>query len=395
LFFLLSGSLLGCSEESSWLGSVQMVDGVERIANPADPLLPDPAGLIHELWSVREADWVNPTRLQASAGVALLTDPPANRIYPVTENGESLSPIGRPGGGPGEFLGLRDAFTLGDRIAALDAGKGSVEYLGLDGTHLGSQHLQGQVWNGFPLDGETFLVKGEFLSDPRAESFGDWVTVREGEGPTAFTRTALEPLPQEEGVRCSDLSAWGRGAARLRFTTPQIQLFDGDGQLLREIRTDFPVEQVTEAEREAALGNLRDQLTGRGLPPPFVEQNLIAMKDRWKVKCRFGPLRFDATTGIGAFLEQNPDEFGSGNAVLHLLSEDGVYLARVEFDEPWRDFAMSDGAVYALARDPLTDVVSLKAYALAIPEPLLARATTVLDQARGGAPESDQQERQP
>jgi len=47
---------------------------------------------------------------------------------------------------------------------------------------------------------------------------------------------------------------------------------------------------------------------------------------------------------------------GSGPATLHLLSEDGVYLARVAFHVAWRDFTLEDGVVYALTRNPDTDL---------------------------------------
>ena len=67
---------------------------------------------------------------------------------------------------------------------------------------------------------------------------------------------------------------------------------------------------------------------------------------------RVGPLRFDPSGRFAAFLEQNPDEFGSGSATLHFLSQDGVYLAKVAFPTAWRDFTMDDGVVYALTRNP-------------------------------------------
>ena len=40
---------------------------------------------------------------------------------------------------------------------------------------------------------------------------------------------------------------------------------------------------------------------------------------------------------------------GGGNATLHLLSPDGVYLNAVAFDDEWRDFTINDSRVAALA----------------------------------------------
>jgi hypothetical protein len=315
-------------------------------------------------------------------------DPPANQVYLISGSGEVGASLGRPGGGPGEFLRLLDAFPYNNRLLALDAGKGSVEYLEMDGTYLSSLHLQGQPWGGFSLGDGTLLVKGEFLSDPTAETRGDWVSVLEGGNPKAFTTLPLEPLPDEQGIECSDLSSWAEGAARLRFTTPQIQAFDQTGALVMESWIDLPVEEVSELEREEALSNLERDLAERGVPPQFMEQSLVVMEERWRVKCRFGPLRFDSSRPLAAFLEQNPDEFGSGNAKLHFLSVDGVYLARVPFQTAWRDFAMDDGVVYALTRSPGTDLVTLEAYQLDFPPTLLTDAAAALERARGQGTES-------
>jgi hypothetical protein len=380
LFFLCS--IFACSDEAPWAGTVQIEDGVEVISNPGEPLLGEVQPPVSELWQVQEADWVDPSRVHAWSGLVTVTDPRASRIHVLTPSGQTQTSLGRPGGGPGEFLRLLDAFLLDDRLLVLDAGKGGAEYLDLDGTYLSTLHLDGQPWGGFLLDDGTLLAKGEFLSDPLEETLGDWVTIEDGGEPSAFASRPLEALPEEQGVQCSDLSAWGAGAARLRFTTPRIEVFDRRGALVLESRIDLPVEDVSDAERDAALSRLRQTLEGRRLPPQFVEQNLIVMNERWRVKCRFGPLRFDAARGYAAFLEQNPDDFGSGSATLHFVSGEGVYLARVAFPDPWRDFALADGVVYALTRDPTTDLVTLEAARVELPSSVFAEAAEALDAAR-------------
>lgn len=374
--------LLSCSDAPQWTGSVEMRDGIEVISNPGDPLLREDQGFMSELWEVQGSDWVDPSRVHAQSGLVTVVDPPANRVHLVSASGETRASIGRPGGGPGEFLRLLDAFPDGDRLVVLDGGRGGVQYLDLEGGYLASLHLAGQPWDGFLLEGGRLLVKGEFLSDPTEESFGDWVTVTDDGKPSAFTSHTLDPLPEEQGVRCSDLSPWGAGAARLRFTTPQIQVFGPAGRLRREIRIDLPVEAVSDAERELALSELERTLAGRGLPSPFIQQSLVVMEERWRVKCRFGPLRFDPSGRFAAFLEQNPDDFGSGPATLHFLSPEGVYLARVTFPTPWRDFVLDDGVVYALTRDPTTDVISLTANRVDFPSALLLDASGALEEAR-------------
>ena len=371
----LSFAFLACSEAPPWAGTVDILEGVEIVSNPADPLLPDTSGLVTPLWTVEGSEWVNPSRVHVNSGVVYVVDPPASQLHLVSSAGEVGTSLGRPGEGPGEFRSLLDAFRDGDSIVVLDAGKGSVEYLDLEGHYRSSFHLDGQAWGGFPLGGGTLLVKGEFLSDPRAETRGDWVRIGEDTDPVAFTTRPLEPLPGEEGVVCSDLSDWWDGAARMRFTTPEIEVFDETGELVRKARIDLPVEVIPEAEREAALNDMRERLAARGLPPPFIEQSLVVSEERWRVKCRFGPLRFDPSGELAAFMEQNPDDFGSGSATLHLLSRDGVYLARAAFPTPWADFTLDGGVVYALTRDPVTDIVGLEAFRVELPASVFTHAS--------------------
>jgi hypothetical protein len=375
-------SLSACSDAPEWTGSVEMRDGIEVISNPGEPLLGEAQVFVSELWDVQGSDWVDPSRVHVRSGLITVVDPRANQVHVVSASGETRASLGRPGGGPGEFLRLLDAFRDGERLVILDGGKGSIEYLDLDGNYLSSLHLEGQAWSGFPMEGGTLLVKGEFLSDPSAETLGDWVRVTEDGEPSAFSSQPLDPLPEEQGVQCSDLSSWAEGAARLRFTTPQIQVFDQDGSLLMESRIGLPVEVVSDSERESALSDLRRTEAARGLPPEFIEQSLIVMEERWRVKCRFGPLRFDPSGRFAAFLEQNPDEFGSGSATLHFLSKDGVYLAKVAFPTAWRDFTMDDGIVYALTRNPNTDLIRLRAYRLGFPGSLFMDASAALEEAR-------------
>ncbi|MFC1791500.1 6-bladed beta-propeller [Gemmatimonadota bacterium] len=359
-----------------------MRNGVEAISNPGAPLLEGGEHLLSELWAVQEANWMDASRVHAQRDLITVVDPPANQVHLISTSGEVQASLGRPGDGPGEFRRLLDAFPNGHELVVLDGGKSNIQYLDFDGQYLSSLHVIGQTWDGFLLGTGELLLKGEFLSDPRQESFGDWVTVGEGRDPVAFTSLRLDPLPEEQGVRCSDFSSWAGGAARMRFTIPQIQVFDPTGVLRKMIEVNLPIEVVSDSERDSALSELRRTLAARGLPPEFIEQNLVVMEERWRVKCRFGPLRFDPSGRFAAFLEQNPDDFGSGRATLHVLTKDGVYLAKLAFPEAWRDFTIDDGVVYALTRDSETDLITLRAYRVDLPEAVFRRAAEAMEEAR-------------
>jgi hypothetical protein len=382
-------ALLACSGAPEWTGSVEMRNGVEVVLNPGRPLFDEAQGFVSELWAVQGSAWADPSRVHAASGLLTVVDPDENQFHVVTTSGETRESVGRPGGGPGEFLRMQDAFRHGDGFVVLDQGRSSIESLDLEGGYVSSLHLEGSPWRGFPMRGGDILLVGDFREDPTEGTLGDWIRVQEDGEITPFIPQPLEPLPEEQGVECSEISPWGGGAARLRFSTPQIQVFDRTGDLVRESWIDLPVEVVSEAERSQALSELRSRLAADGGPPEFLQQYVDVMEERWRVKCRFGPLRADPAGGIVAFLEENPDVFGSGNATLHFLSPEGVYLAKAAFPTPWRDFTLDNGVIYALTRDPTTDLVALRAYRVDLPDRLFTDAAEVLEEARQRAAGDD------
>jgi len=380
-------SLVACSDAPQWTGLVEMRDGIEVISNPGDPLLAEAQEFVTDLWAIQGSTWEDPSLVHAGSGFITVVDPKANRVHVVTTSGETRESLGQSGGGPGEFVRLLDAFPVDDRLVVLDGGRVSIDFLDFDGNYLSSLHLGSSAFGGVPLGDGEYLLSGQFgvredpfVLDAKGRT-GGWVRVSEGQEPIPFA-PALESLPEEQGVQCSRFSSWPGGAARLRLTTPQIQLFDRGGRLLREIGISLPVEPTSDAERDFALSEMRSDLATSGVPPEFAQQQLIVMEERYLVKCRFGSLEFDPSGRLAAFLEQNPDEFGSGNATLHFLSQDGVYLAKVVFPTAWRDFTLDNGVVYALTRSPTTDLITLRAYRVDLPNSLFTDAAEVLEEAR-------------
>lgn len=62
---------------------------------------------------------------------------------------------------------------------------------------------------------------------------------------------------------------------------------------------------------------------------------------------------------------------------MHLLAEDGLYLATLEFDRPWYDFALRGGVLYTLEQSEGTGVVSLVARRIDVAGSLLDRAAAI------------------
>jgi hypothetical protein len=114
-----------------------------------------------------------------------------------------------------------------------------------------------------------------------------------------------------------------------------------------------------------------------------IQQQADQLRSRPRAKLRFRDLRFDGTSGLAAIWEQNPEDFGSGNASLHLLSTAGIYLGALEFHRAWSAFDLKNGVLYTLSRDPDTDLVTLEAFSLSVPGEVLERADRLAEASRG------------
>lgn len=72
-----------------------------------------------------------------SAGGVYLADGQAGRLLRVDPETDSVSPIGGPGQGPGEFDDLAALRVVGEELLVVDAGNGRLQRLSLRGEHLG------------------------------------------------------------------------------------------------------------------------------------------------------------------------------------------------------------------------------------------------------------------
>lgn len=96
----------------------------------------------------------------------------------------------------------------------------------------------------------------------------------------------------------------------------------------------------------------------------MIDQQVEGERERLRWNPRMRALRVDPETGYVAMWEQRPDDLGPEPAQLHIFSSDGIYLARVAFEQAWVDFDRDDGKLYALVQDPESDLVRLFAYAI-------------------------------
>lgn len=371
LLSLATLALVECGERAvEWGGHVVEEDGVVRIENPVEPLATPGTIVPNLLWSstgpVDGDIWETPRQVHVGDDVIFLADRQAGKIHRLSTDGALLPSFGEPGEGPGQYGRLIDAIPEPHGLFVVDAGNGRVEVLGPQGGVRESILLDQFVFSAVPLGPDTIAVFGAVGLEERWQR----ITADGGRDPWSF------PTFQESSEAKPPPSrpvGWGDRPVQMELRVPRLWVYSPTGELERVIHIPFPPEVASEAELGQMAQQVADVLAGHGVSAQFIQEQVDQMKERLRVKSRFRDACFDEGAGLIAILEQNPEDFGAGPATLHLLSSQGVYLAALPFQEAWADFDLKDGILYALARDPLTDLVTLQVYGLDIPASLMER----------------------
>jgi proline iminopeptidase len=249
----------------------------------------------------------------------------------------------------------------------VDGGNGRIEILTDSGEQISSYPLGQVAFSAAPLGEDAIIVYGVLGSDQ------GWTKIDAAGNQAPYEFPDFETPEGDEGP-VSRGSTWGARLVRLRYTSPQVRIYSEAGTLETVIDIPLSVEEASDDEIEEIVREVSSTLARDELPSAVIQQQVERIRARPRAKRRFRKIEFDDEAGLAAVWEQNPEDFGSGNASLHLLSIDGIYLAALEFDRPWADFALTGGMLYVLARDPETDLITLMAHELVIPPRLLDRA---------------------
>lgn len=364
--------LVGCSEsDERWGGQITETDGVLRVQNPSVPLAGPGAITARPLWRSSgplDTDyWEAPNWVHADDEFVYVVDRQASKVHRLSLEGKPRSPLGEPGEGPGQYRRLVDAVPTEAGLFVVDGGNGRVEVLSPDGEIQASTLLGQVVFSVVPLGGDAIAVSGVTGREPAWQRIQADGTREAMEFPEFIDPDTGEPAP-------SRASTWANRPVRLRFTSPQIQIFSPTGELEKVIDLPLPEVEATDEEVEALVSEMARTLAEDGLPSGVIQQQADYLRTRSRAKFRFRDLRFDPSSELLTIWEQNPEDFGSGNASLHVLSLEGIYLGVLEFDLGWSAFDLKRGVLYALSRNPVTDLVTLQAYSISVPEDVLERA---------------------
>ena len=156
-----------------------------------------------------------------------------------------------------------------------------------------------------------------------------------------------------------------------------MRVFSPSGDLERAIEIPFPPAVTTDQEMDSLVAEIRSLLARDGLPSGVIQQQVEGMRSLHREKGRFRTIQFDDASGLAALWQQDPEDIGGSPATLHLLSLEGIYLASLDYETAWGDFALAGGVLYILARDPETDLVTLSAERVVMPPGTLERASSL------------------
>ena len=361
----------GASDRLEWTGTRDTVGSIEVVKNPAAPLLDSARVRVEQMWiaptagnDVEPADtvWAEATALTVARDTVFVLDRMTSRVHVVrASDGRQVGAWGRKGQGPGELARPSDILMLGGAVAVLDGGKVAIERFGSNGALQDPVRLPGVTFTARPLDSGRVVLSG--VGGIRLLHVGGSATTLDLAAPVALA----EGPPQQ----CRRLTTIGDAIVRLSCLTPHLQFLDSLGRGVREILLPMDPQQTPDTMLERFTAEVKQSMAtlNTGIPASELERQVAHTRELYRFSRRWRDVRRDESNGMLAIWEQSPDDLVRGPASLHLLRPGGEWLATIAFTEGWRAFAIDGGRIFALARDPDTDVARLVAYRLVIREP--------------------------
>ena len=364
---------LACSADETsdfaWEGSVTEADGRSTTSNPPTPALP--AGTIRAtlLWRAPAddvAEWAEPSRVVEGAGNYYVVDRRATRVHIVAADGKLVRSFGKQGPGPGEIAVAGDIGFVGNHVVVRDMGKHTIELYAPDGAFVKSIPL-GRVGFGFTTIDPDGIIAAQLASGGQS-----WIRV----GLDGATRPL--PVPAAAAAHgatpCVRVATFGDRVAQLDCAVPVVTVSNQAGAIERVIAIRRDTILATDAQLQTVRENLQRDMAANSLPASLAQGLLESTLRNARIVKPWRAVRRDRVTGVIALWEQAPADIGGGNATLHLLSPDGVYLDAIVFDDEWRDFTISDSRVAALAVNDSTGVPQLALHSVVMPEGVLKSA---------------------
>ena len=349
-------------DSDGWSGRIRQVGGASLVQNPREAIKGRLGGAATVLWSAPSPEqesklgpWEEPVAVRAADTVIYVLDRMGHRVHVVPlDHGVWNRSFGSEGSGPGE---LREPFGLAttrEAVVVGNGGKATLDFFSRGGEYERSLRL-GQP--GFAVHS---LGRGQFLVNALLGSEGGWhLLSTDGETGEFLWPEWISDIP--DVGECARVFGDAEGVYRVDCTTLAFQIVDHHGRLRREITVDRAAEAASDQQLQEHLRRVRATMRESGLPAELIERQVAREEERLRHIPRIRGVRRNSITGEFAVWEQQPDELGSGPAILHVFDADGRYLSYRQFDAPWVDFDLNGAGLYALERDQPTELVRLVA----------------------------------
>ena len=378
-------SVIGCAGEESpaddLAGEGAVITdsaSVELVSNSGSGWSPASRWRLHPDLQVGDVDgpmafgnvrWVAP----GPDGGMLVLDSQSRRVHLFARDGSHRRSFGREGDGPGEFRRPASVtFVPGDRIAVTEGFPPVVHWLDTTGAYLEALRLPGArapeetrtagflaAWQ-VTTTGLSFaqvMILGPPSGD-RAEAmpvrllrFGQRAAM-----PDTMLEWTWEPGVGSEEIRVFEpQKTWAPGPDGAFLFSPggpyEVRAYDSAGSLVRIVSRAVPKARVTRQHREAALREMREEMTSGGAPQPMIDEMLdhavfeAALPHLWRVWLS----EPDGCIWVGVHDPDLAPADGPSRVTANawdIFSPAGSYLGRLPAPDGFSLHVVRDGEVY-------------------------------------------------
>lgn len=337
---------------------------VTFVRNGSGPAFADSVVVFKRIWSypgeggVASAEWQLPTSVRLGDSTIYVLDPMSSRVHVLELSGEYIGGIGREGSGPAEISRPIGIAVVDSTLVVVNGGTARLELFSSEGDYIRSITLGSLTFDVVGLQAELLLLQS--VNDQliwRRQSLQD-----DNSLPFKWHGAGIADSILQS---CARVRGSNGGIAVVDCYRPVVIRADESGEVIRVVEIARPPQEASAADLAAFRRLAEAEIREVGYSP---ERTAIVVDQQVEAQRWLRSFRSAVSNSHVTFLwEQKPQELGGGNAVLHILGENGSYLFNAATGDRWIDFDVSGCMLYALTEDGLSGLVHLVAYRADVP----------------------------